>query len=230
MTQLAPAPASSHTVSARVDAGWGRPAPGDLHRVGPLRPAGHHGGLRIPDVERRAGRPNLFDTRPWPPGQPDGEAPLAQLAGQVHHVRPPLGGRSKGEAVGAVLRLAQAVTRAQTGDDAPRGQVLEGVELPQQDVVGHQSHPGHQRPEEGAAAPARRSVDSGGKGGQHGKRRQRRTLGLPQGPEVVVAEHAVHPGGERPVSRLERVVGSLAEDGQDDAGADHPCPVPHNPP
>ena len=86
----------------------------------------------------------------------------------------------------------------------PGASALERHELRGEHGVGDEADPGHQRAEERALRRAAGGPSSVASAPRMREGRQRRPLGLADGPDVVVAEHAVHAGGDRRRGRGER--------------------------
>ena len=147
---VAPAPCKARTVAASGgEAEGGGPAQVTSTPSGPaVRSATSAGSASHTVSAAPAARASSVRAGP-PAGHPDREARPGQLAPQLDHVRPALGRRREGDAVGAVLLLAQCVARAEPGDHPARGQSLQRHELRGEHGRGDQPDPGHERAEEG---------------------------------------------------------------------------------
>ena len=159
-----------------------------------------------------------------PPRHPDPEPRRGQPAPQLDHVGPALGRRREGDAVSAVLLLAQRVARTEPGDHPARGQSVERPELRGEHLVGDQPDPGHERTEVGPLSRTAGRAEHRRQGTENGEGRQGRPLGLAEGPDVVVTEDAVHPGADRCRSGGERLVRLVTERRQHDARPHQPKP------
>jgi hypothetical protein len=116
----------------------------------------------------------------------------------------PVGHRRERHAVGVVLLTVQGVTCAQGGDQTATGHPVQRDQAVDQDGVGHQPHPGHERAQHDAIGLHRQRSEQGEgmQGGAHA---------LPDGPQVVEDEHAVEAGGFRSPSHGDRGLGVVPE-------------------
>ena len=203
----------------------GRPS-FDFHRLGPWARATTNAGSashRLRATRRRAFR----WCGPWAAGNPHGQALHPQRPGHLHHLLPAFGRRGKGDAVGPVLRLAQAVAGPEGGHDAAGGRVwptavncASNTSLPGTSPTRATSVPKYGPPPgvAGVGPPGHQCAENG-------ERSQRRSVGLAHGPDVVVTEHPVDTGGKRLRRRLRASSGLSRKVGSTTPVADH-----HKPP
>ena len=150
-TQLAPARWSARILSAMGgEAEGGGPAQVTSTPSGPARRSATRAGSASQTL-RAAPAARTSSVRPArPPAIHTGSPARDELSAEFDHVGPALGRRCEGDAVGAVLLLAQLVAGAEPGDHPPGGQSLEREELRRQHRVGDEADPRHEGPEVGA--------------------------------------------------------------------------------